>query len=265
MREQVTGKVRDMEINYIFKWLKSLPMKLAAIIAFLLIWEIAPIVGLVNPVLIPPPSSIAMKLLELLLSGELLTHISTSMKRVFIGYGLAVIVALPLGFLLGGWFSIFETVMDPLFQVLGQANPFTLFPVFIALLGIGEISKIAIIFWVCQWPILFNTVSGIRNVDPLLIKVAKSIELSKYDMFIKVLVPAALPSIFTGLRLSAVFSLFMLIGAEMIGSQSGLGFMIIQSQATFQMTKMYAGIVTVAMLGILINQIMILIETKTTK
>src|SRR5450759_2430939 len=100
MREQVTGKVRDMEINDIFKWLKSLPMKLAAIIAFLLIWEIATIVGLVNPVLIPPPSSIAMKLLELLLSGELLTHISTSMKRVFIGYGLAVIVALPLGFLL---------------------------------------------------------------------------------------------------------------------------------------------------------------------
>lgn len=254
-----------MEINHTVTWLKSLPVKMAAIIAFLMIWEIAPEAGIVNPVLIPPPSMIALKLFELLLSGELLRHISTSMERVSIGFGLAVIVALPLGFLLGGWFKTFENVMEPLFHVLGQANPFTLFPVFIALLGIGEISKIAIIFWVCQWPILFNTISGIRNVDPLLIKVARSTDLGKSDMFRKVLVPAALPSIFTGIRLSAVFSLFMLIGAEMIGSQSGLGFMIIQSQATFQMTKMYAGIVTVAMLGILINQIMISLEKKVTK
>lgn len=254
-----------MEINHTARWLKSLPVKMAAIIAFLLIWEIAAIIGLINPVLIPPPSRIAVKLVELLLSGELMTHISTSMERVLIGFGLAVIVALPLGFLLGGWFRTFETVMDPLFQVMGQANPFTLFPVFIALLGIGEISKIAIIFWVCQWPILFNTVSGIRNVDPLLIKVARSTELGKSNMFTKVLVPAALPSIFTGIRMSAGFSLFMLIGAEMIGSQSGLGFMIIQSQATFQMTKMFAGIVTVAMLGILINYIMISLEKKAMK
>jgi len=265
MREHSTGKVRSMEINHIVRWLQSLPIKLVAIIAFLLIWEIAAIMGLINPVLIPPPSRIAVKLLELLLSGELLTHISTSIERVLIGFGLAVIVSLPIGFLLGGWFRTFETVMDPLFQVMGQANPFTLFPVFIALLGIGEISKIAIIFWVCQWPILFNTVSGIRNVDPLLIKVARSTELGKSDMFMKVLVPAALPSIFTGIRMSAGFSLFMLIGAEMIGSQSGLGFMIIQSQSTFQMTKMYAGIVTVAMLGILINYIMISLERKATK
>ena len=254
-----------MEFNHTIRQLKLLPKKLAAIIAFLLVWEIAPILGLINSILIPPPSKITVKLVELLLSGELLTSISTSMERVFMGFGLAVIVALPLGFLLGGWFKSFENVMDPLFQVLGQANPFTLFPVFIALLGIGELSKVAIIFWVCQWPILFNTVSGIRNVDPLLIKVARSTELSKSSMFLKVLVPAALPSIFTGIRMSAVFSLFMLIGAEMIGSQSGLGFMIIQSQATFQMTKMYAGIITVAMLGILINYIMISLERKATK
>jgi NitT/TauT family transport system permease protein len=240
--------------------IKQLPKKSVAIIIFLLIWECSSIFGLTNPVIIPPPSKVAIKLIELIVSGELFGHILTSMERVFIGFGLSVIVALPLGFLLGGWFRTFEEIIDPLLQVLGQINPFTLFPVFIALLGIGEVSKIAIIYWVCQWPILFNTVSGIRNVDPLFIKMARSIKLNKSQMFIRVLVPAALPSILTGIRMSAVFSLFMLIGAEMIGSQSGLGFMIIQAQSTFQMTKMYAGVVTVAILGILVSNGMTTLE-----
>jgi len=133
-----------------------------------------------------------------------------------------------------------------------------------ALLGIGEISKIAIIYWVCQWPVLFNTVSGIKNIDPVFIKVGRSMGLSKFGLFRKVLFPAALPAIFTGIRMSAVFAFFMLIGAEMIGAHSGLGFMIIQSEAVFNMPKMYAAIVSVALLGIVINQIMLRLEKKAT-
>ena len=129
---------------------------------------------------------------ELLLSGELLVHILASLERVFLGFIIALAVALPMGFLIGGWFKTFETVVNPLLQVFGQANPFTLFPVFMALLGIGEISKIAIIYWVCQWPVLFNTVSGIKNVDPVFIKVGRSMGLSKFGMFRKVLFPGRL-------------------------------------------------------------------------
>ena len=245
--------------------LKSYFNQSMAIIVFLLIWEAAPRLGLVNILFISPPSVVFTSLANLILSGELIHHTVSSLIRVSTGFGLALLVALPLGFLLGGWFKGFETSVNPLLQILGQANPFTLFPVFMALLGIGEISKIAIIYWVCQWPVLFNTITGIKNVDPLLVKVARTAGLSKLEMFWKVLLPASLPTVFAGIRMGAAFSFFMLIGAEMIGTHSGLGFMIIQAQATFQIPKMYAGIVTVALLGIVINLIMQELEKRSMK
>ena len=133
---------------------------------------------------------------------------------------------------------------------------------FITLLGIGELSKISIIFWVCQWPVLFNTVLGIKNADPSLVKMARSVGITRWHMFTKILLPRALPSVFNGIRMSVLFAFFMLIGAEMIGAHSGIGYMILQAQATFQMPKMWVGIVTVAFLGILINWIIIRIEKK---
>jgi NitT/TauT family transport system permease protein len=235
-----------------------------AIFVFLLIWQFAPDLGLINPIIIPTPSRIAVKGADLIQSGVLINDILISLGRVAFGFGIALAVALPLGFLLGGWFKTFETGVNPLLQLMSQANPFTLFPVFITLLGIGELSKISIIFWVCQWPVLFNTVTGIRNVDPSLVKMARSMGLSKVQMFRKVLLPAAMPSVFAGIRMSAVFAFFMLIGAEMIGSSSGLGYMILQAQATFQMDKMWVGIVTVAFLGVLINWLIVRIEKRFT-
>jgi len=233
-----------------------------AIFVFLLLWQLAPYIGLINPIIIPVPTTILQKMIQLILSGELIKNIAVSLGRVLVGFFIALAVALPLGFLLGGWFKSFETAVNPLLQIVSQANPFTLFPVFITLLGIGELSKISIIFWVCQWPVLFNTVSGIKNVDPGLVKMAKSAGLSKFQMFYKVLLPDAMPQVFTGIRMSAVFAFFMLIGAEMIGASSGLGFMILQAQATFQMDKMWAGIVTVALLGILMSWILLVIERR---
>jgi NitT/TauT family transport system permease protein len=249
----------------IISLLKSYFHQSIAIIIFLLIWEVAPRIGLVNILFISPPSVVFASMVNLILSGELIHQVVSSLIRVSLGFGLALLVALPLGFVLGGWFKEIETSVNPLLQILGQANPFTLFPVFMALLGIGEISKIAIIYWVCQWPVLFNTITGIKNVDPLLIKVARTAGLSKLEMFWKVLLPASLPTVFTGIRMGAAFAFFMLIGAEMIGAHSGLGFMIIQAQATFQIPKMYAGIVTVALLGIAINLIMLELEKRSMK
>ncbi|MDR0523224.1 MAG: ABC transporter permease [Candidatus Methanoplasma sp.] len=233
-----------------------------AIIAFLTLWEFAPALGLIDPVIIPVPSVIFDKFVELSLNGVLLNNVAVSMRRVAAGFGLAVCVALPLGFLLGGWFKALETAVNPLLQLVSQANPFTLFPVFITLLGIGEISKVSIIFWVCQWPVLFNTVTGIRNADPVLVKMSRSLGMGRFQMFYKVMLRGALPSVFTGIRMSAVFAFFMLIGAEMIGASSGLGYMILQAQATFQMPRMWVGIVTVALLGMAVNLAILLLERK---
>ncbi|KZX10779.1 ABC transporter permease [Methanobrevibacter filiformis] len=199
---------------------------------------------------------------RLILDGTLQINILSSLWRVFTGFGLALLVALPLGFLLGGFFKNFEKAVNPLLQILSQANPFTLFPIFIVFLGIGELSKITIIYWVTQWPILLNTITGISNVDPVLVKMAKSSGISKFSIFTKVLIPASLPTVFTGIRMGSVFAFFMLIGAEMLGSTSGLGYMIMQAQMVMQIPKMWAGIVTVAIFGILINYLILYLEKR---
>ena len=260
----VNGKKKGNRFNtlYLIENSRLFLLMATPIIIFLLLWEFGPYLGIFNPVIIPTPTKIVEKMISLILNGELFTNILVSLGRIAIGFGIALAVALPLGFLLGGWFRTFETAVNPLLQVVSQANPFTLFPVFITLLGIGELSKISIIFWVCQWPVLFNTVLGIKNADPALVKMARSVGISKWHMFTKILLPGALPSVFNGIRMSALFAFFMLIGAEMIGAHSGIGYMILQAQATFQMPKMWVGIVTVAFLGILINWIIIQIEKK---
>ena len=248
----------------VVRFFKSIAHKYIAIIVFLLLWQILPTLGLVNEIFVPTPTTIAATMWQLTLSGTLPTNIMVSLGRVLAGFGLALLVALPLGFLLGGFFSNFEKAVNPLLQVLGQANPFTLFPIFIVFLGIGELSKISIIYWVTQWPVLFNTITGIKNVDPVLVKLARTAGLGKFDVFRKVLIPASLPTVFTGIRMGAVFAFFMLIGAEMIGSTSGLGFMIMQAQMVMQIPRMWAGIVTVALLGIAINYLILLLEKRLT-
>jgi NitT/TauT family transport system permease protein len=245
-------------------FLKNITHKYAAIIVFLILWEILPTIGLVNQIFIPTPTEIAAQMWQLILDGTLIEDTLVSLYRVLAGFGLALLVALPLGFLLGGFFKNFEKAVDPLLQVLGQANPFTLLPIFIVFLGIGELSKIAIIFWVTQWPVLFNTVTGIKNVDPVLVKVARTAGIGKFDVFRKVLIPASLPTVFTGIRMGAVFAWFMLIGAEMIGSTSGLGFLIMQSQMVMNIPSMWAGIVTVALLGLLMNYTILFVEHRLT-
>ena len=250
---------RSTEFNLVGS-LKSIVHKYIAIIIFLIAWEFASLTGIVNQIFIPAPTTILVAMWQLTVSGILPYFTIVSLYRVLAGFGLALLVALPLGFLLGGFFKNFEKATDPLLQVLGQANPFTLFPVFIVLLGIGELSKIAIIFWVTQWPVLFNTVTGIKNDDPVLIKVARATGLGKFDLFKKVLLPGSLPTVFTGIRMGAVFAFFMLIGAEMIGATSGLGFMIMQAQMVMNIPKMWAGIVTVALLGLAINYAILAIE-----
>jgi NitT/TauT family transport system permease protein len=260
-----TGRSIDPRFSFNFlRFFKNIIHKYIAIFVFLLLWQILPTLGLVNPVYIPTPTVIASTMWQLTLNGTLPTDVAVSLSRVLAGFGLALLVALPLGFLLGGFFRNFEKAVNPLLQVLGQANPFTLLPVFIVFLGIGELSKIAIIFWVTQWPVLFNTVTGIKNVDPVLVKVARTAGLGKFDVFRKVLIPASLPTVFTGIRMGAIFAFFMLIGAEMIGSTSGLGFLIMESQMVMEIPNMWAGIVTVALLGLLLNYTILFIEKRLT-
>jgi len=145
-------------------------------------------------------------------------------------------VAASFGMIIGlfiGYFKRIEGYLDALFQSFRQMSAFALFPVFILLFGVGELSKTIIIFWASLWPILLNTINGVKNVDKLLVQSAKSMGASQRFIFLRVILPAAAPDIFTGIRLGGSYCVMSLVAAEMIGATSGLGYLILYSQESF--------------------------------
>lgn len=250
-----------MKLNNIVNKVKLLSQRVLAIIVFLLIWEITPRIGLLDPVFIPPASVVFSALGDLIVSGVLQTHASISLQRSFTGFAVAIVIGIPLGFAVG-WYKTFDKYIDPLLQTFRQIPTLALFPVLIILLGIGETSKIALIAKASIWVILLNTITGVRSVDPLLIKSARSMGISNFDMFKKVVLPAATPSVFTGLRLAGTASLLVLIAAEMLGAKSGLGYALTEFQVSFRIPEMYAIIVTLTILGLAINYALLYLEKK---
>ena len=246
-----------------FKKVFAIMYRLLAVAIFLLIWEIVSRLELVDPVFLPPFSKVLAALGDLIISGELFKHIAVSLQRSIIGFCLGLVFAVPLGLVIG-WFKGFEYFVDPLLQAFRQTSTLALFPVFILLFGIGEVSKVAIIFWGVQWPILLSTIAGVKNVDPILIKSARSMGTSPCTLFIKVIIPASIPSIFTGIRLSATTSILVLIAAEMIGANAGLGFLLYDAEVKYKIPTMYASIITMSLLGLILNYILVAMEKRVT-
>jgi NitT/TauT family transport system permease protein len=237
----------------IIKKLRALPQRLGAIIVFLLAWEIAVRVGLTYPAPIPPASLVFKDLIDLALSGILWKHAIISLERIFSGYALAVIIAIPLGFLVG-WFSTAERYLDPLLQTLRQVPLLGLFPIFIFFFGIGELPKTLVIMLAAMWWILLSTISAVKNVDPFLVKTARSAGASGWDIFSKVVLPSAVPSIFTGLRLGSTEVILVLIAVERLGAKAGLGILLYR--------EMWPVIVFMAILGIIANYMLVALERR---
>lgn len=234
---------------------------LAVVFLFFAVWEALPRAGVVQAMFLPPFSTVVQAWIELFKSGELIEHILISLKRVGAGFGLSLLVIIPLGCLIG-WYKSFERFVDPLIQAFRQTSALALFPVFILFFGIGELSKIGMVLWAAQWPVLLGTISGIRNIDNLLIDVARTLGIREFKLFVRVILPAAFPSIMTGIRLGAGASFLVLVAAEMIGAKSGLGFMIINAQYNFETPQMYAAILTISLLGLAVNYALVWIERR---
>lgn len=245
-----------------FEQAKIIFSRSIAVIIFVALWEIAPHAGWVKETFIAPPSVILATIWQLIADGILLKHIAVSLFRAVGGFSCSAVIAIPLGFFLGGGYPLFARIATPLVRLLGEVNPFALFPVFILLFGIGEISKVAMIFWVCLWPILLNTITGVKEVDPLLIKSARSMGVQGIDLFFKVILPAAAPSIFHGLKMSSGVAFFMLIAAEMIGASSGLGWLVWNAQTNYQIPKLFAVTVTISILGLSLNYLFGKLESR---
>jgi NitT/TauT family transport system permease protein len=227
--------------------------------AFIVLWEAAPRLGWVRAIYLSPPTEVVKALFRITLNGELAPHALISLQRIFLGLFFAGTIGVILGLFIG-YFKRIEQALDLLFQSFRQMSAFALFPVFILFFGLGELPKVIIIFWASLWPVLLNTISGVRDVDPVLIRSAKSMGATKSYIFLHIILPATTPQIFTGIRLGGSYCVMAVVAAEMIGATSGLGYLVVYSQQTFKVAQMYASIVALAILGITLNWVLQSIE-----
>jgi NitT/TauT family transport system permease protein len=245
-----------------FGKIKNIYKKTIVIILFFVFWDLSSRLGFVDQWILPTVTDVFKALGKLIASGELLKHVLKSLGRSGSGFLLAVIIGNVLGVLMG-WFSKVEEYLDPLFQVFRNTSVLALFPVFLLIFGIGESAKIAIVCWSSLWACLLNTINGVKTVDPVLIKAARSMGMTTFQLLRKVVLPAAFPEILTGIRLSASIALIILVASEMLGANSGLGYYIFYSQQLFNQANMYAGILTIAVLGVIVNFLLVQLEKKT--
>jgi NitT/TauT family transport system permease protein len=243
--------------------LLAVATKSVAVAALLGVWEAAPRLGLVDSTFLPPFSEVARAWWELAVNGQLATNLQASLVRSLSGFALAVAIAVPLGLLIG-WYRPVADLLSPLLEVFRNTAALALLPVFVLILGIGETSKISIVLYACLWPILLNTISAVRNVDPTLLRLARSMNLSAPRLFQKVILPASVPVVFTGIRLAGAVSILVLVAAEMVGAKAGLGYLVNASQFNFAIPQMYAGIITISAVGVLFNQLLVALERRFT-
>ncbi|MFL0196746.1 ABC transporter permease [Clostridium sp. WILCCON 0269] len=236
--------------------------KFLIIFIFISIWEISSRLGIVDPQFIPSFSSVITSLWNMIFLQNFMLNVGISVERALLGFAVSIVIGIPLGFLLGGWFPKLDLVTEPVIEIFSQINPFLLFHVFILILGIGEETKVAVIAWTCIWPIVFNTVYGVRSIDSLILKEARSFGIGRVKLFYKIVIPSSLPSIFLGLRLSAGYSFFMLIAAEMMGASSGLGWLLLTYQQIYDIKRLFATAVVIAFLGLFMDILIKFIQDR---
>jgi sulfonate transport system permease protein len=230
----------------------NLTTRFGVLVAFALLWEYGGRLGFLNSAVIPPLSDVIWALRDGLVSGPLKEDLGISLTRAGIAFGAAAVVGIPLGLVMGQLPTV-EKLIDPLLQLFRQTSALALYPVFILLLGLGETSKVFVIFWASLFPILLATIGGVQEVDGKLIEMARVYGARRLTIFRRVVLPGAVPQVFVGLRLSATTALLMLIAAEMIGANHGVGFQVMNAQYNFQIPLMFASIVLLALLGLAAN------------
>ncbi|MBO0662440.1 ABC transporter permease [Jiella sp. MQZ9-1] len=241
--------------------LRRLAMRFGALAAFLALWQTASTLGWVSPAILPGIDKVAAALWTGLFEGTLAGDMAISLQRAGLAFLAAVGLGIPLGLLMGQLEPI-ERALDPILQLFRQTSALALYPIFILLFGLGEMSKVFVIFWATVFPILLATIGGVKEVDPKLVEMARSYGANQLTVFRRVILPASIPAIFVGLRLAATTALLLLIAAEMIGARSGLGFQVMNAEYNFQIPLMFAAIVLLALLGLAANALLLGLQRR---
>lgn len=226
-----------------------------AFLGIVAVWQLVVTLTQPHESLLPPPLLAARTFFDLLLSGELFVHISASLGRVIAAWAIATIIAVPLGIAMGYW-RRFERIVDPVVELFRPISPLAWIPLAILWFGIGETGKIFIIFIATFFPIVLNTIAGVKGVDPVLIRAGRVLGCNDdATLFRKVILPAAMPNIVVGFRVSFGTGWAAIIAAELVAAQSGLGYMIADGMEILRADMVLVGMVVIGILGVLIDMV----------
>jgi NitT/TauT family transport system permease protein len=226
-----------------------------------LIWEVVCRAGYIDRLFLVPPSEIAQKTMNLLTKSDVHTAFAITAYEIIIAFALAVGVAVPIGLIIGLKSKAYE-FFNPIILVLFAIPQVTIYYLFVLWFGIGAASKIAFGFTHGFFPILLNTIAGVRSVDKALLLASKSMGANRFQLFRKVLIPWIMPTLVTGLRLGMNFTLLGVFLAELVVSQKGLGSMIIVLTSSFETASLYSLVGLICILAITINESLRLIEKR---
>jgi NitT/TauT family transport system permease protein len=231
-------------------------------VAFVLsVWQVVANARIMPVLFLPGPTDVAQAMVKLFQQEGIWLDIATSGQEIAIGYGLAIVVGLLLG--LGmGWYTRFQYAMDPFVNFFYSTPRIVLIPLFIIWFGIDIQSKIAVIFLGALFPIIINTMAGVRNTEAALLKVARSFGASDALIFRRVVLPGSVPFIITGFRLGVGHALTGVVVGELIAARHGVGLLIATFGATFQTPKMLAAVILIAGTGMLLTTILQRIENR---
>lgn len=216
----------------------------------LLLWELLVRTGILDQRFFPAPTTIVVVLAEMIESGELFKHLFSSLQRIIAGFILGAIPGIILGMLMG-WSRGVRAFLDPIVAATYPVPKLSLLPLIIILFGIGEASKIVVVAIAGFFIVLITTAAGVRRIDLTLLQAAHNYGARGWRLFSKVILPASMPAIFTGLRLALGTSLLIIVAAEFVAAKQGIGYLIWLSWSTLSVGEMYAGLVVIAILGLL--------------
>ena len=234
---------------------RTLLITTSGLLLFLLVWQIVTDLGIWDAYLLPSPRLTWNAIVELADDGNLWKFTGVSLYRFFTGYLIAVVLAIPLGLLLGNFVKALR-IANPVLQILRPISPTAWFPFIVLWFGIGDAPAIVIIAIAGFFPILFSTIAAVASIPPIYLKVARNFGLSRIDFFRKIALPAALPRIMTGLHIAIGTAWIFLVAGEMVGAQAGLGYLIVDARNNLRTDMVLAGIFIIGIAGWILDTLM---------
>lgn len=223
------------------------------------LWQTVIMIGNYEEALFPSPLKVGKGIWLLIANGTLLVHLKVSFIRFLIGYLSAVITAVILGLMLGRLAKLWN-IIDPIVQILRPISPIAWSPFIVLWFGIGDIPAIVIIFIAAFFPVLLSTVSAVKKVDRTYLKVAENFEIKQPHLMTKIIFPAAFPFIANGLHIAIGTAWIFLVAGEMVGAQSGLGYLIVDARNSLRLDLVLAGIIFIGILGLILDKAIQLFE-----